>query len=285
MTKNQNMTLIDKNNPYNTAHIVIPKLKGKHSVDVSNYPLLSGNIVKFTNANLNRQAVKEWNDNFDVERIIMEGDLNNISSANKIVAVHDTPGTNFSGDADHRKTTIDFLKNTEIDIILCLINSEYIGTNDAQKVLSELKELTDEKGLKAIFILNKIDSFDIKKESIDDAISDVNTFIAKIGFNDHILIPMSAKAARLFKMSIANKQNNFSENEMDDFRRLFRKFSKGFIAKPVGVDLPKQFISNNDEQRLIDENEYSLHDIETALYNTGFPILENIINNLGGRND
>ncbi len=243
------------------------------------------NEIKFIDGDLERKDVKSWNDDLSIDRIILEGDLNNISSSKKIVAVHDTPGTNFSGDEKHKKITIDFLKNTNLDLVICLINAEYMGTTDAKDVLVDLKKIVGSKNnLKTVFVLNKIDSFDIKKESIEDSIFSVNDFLKNMGFDNNILIPISTKAARLFKMVISNKQYQFSENEMDDFRSLFRKFSKGFIAEPLGVELLDKNISNSREVRTVDDIEYSLKDIEEALYNTGFSILENIINSLGDSN-
>ena len=78
---------------------------------VTGIALHNGKLKNISN-NLTNVDLAEWNGNADFDRIILEGNLDNITNSKKIVAVHDTPGTNFSGDQAHHDITFDFLKKT-----------------------------------------------------------------------------------------------------------------------------------------------------------------------------
>ena len=102
---------------------------------------LKNNAIEAMSNHLPNKDLRDWNSNSNFDRIILEGNLDNISNSKKIVAVHDTPGTNFSGDETHKKITIDFLKNAKIDVLLCVLNAAYIGTNDEVTVLKQIHEI------------------------------------------------------------------------------------------------------------------------------------------------
>ena len=110
--------------------------------------------------------------------------------------------------------------------------------------------------------------------------------LSKYDFNNYDVIPLSAKAARLFKMALAGKSNRFTENEIDSFRKMFRKFSGNWLADPIAVNtdnlLSDKYLSDkylSDKKIEIDNKEYLLNDIQKALYNTGFINIEKIIEN------
>ena len=241
----------------------------------------NGEIMSASN-NLGNDDLIKWNGDKNIDRIILEGNLDNITNNKKIVAVHDTPGTNFSGDETHKKITISFLENSNLEIILCLLNAEYLATNDEAIVLKELRQIRKKnEKLKIIFIINKIDVFDNEKESLIKTMEKIKHNLSKYDFNNYDVIPVSAKAARLFKMVLTGKSNRFTENEIDSFRKIFRKFSGNWLADPIGVNtdnlLSDKYLS--DKKIEIDNKEYLLNDIQKALYNTGFINIEKIIEN------
>lgn len=240
-----------------------------------------GKIISALN-NLDNNDLIRWNGDVNIDRIILEGNLDNITNSKKIVAVHDTLGTNFSGDETHKKITINFLENSNLEIILCLLNAEHLATNDEAIVLKELQQIRKKsEKLKIIFIINKIDVFDNEKESLIKTIEKIKYNLSKYDFNNYDVIPISAKAARLFKMALTGKNNRFTENEIDSFRKMFRKFSGNWLADTIAVN-SDNFLSDkylSDEKIEIDNTEYLLNDIQKALYNTGFINIEKIIEN------
>lgn len=241
----------------------------------------SGKIMSALN-NLGNDDLIKWNGDENIDRIIIEGNLDNITNSKKIVAIHDTPGTNFSGDETHKKITINFLENSNLEIILCLLNAEHLATNDEAIVLKELQQIRKKnEKLKIIFVINKIDVFDNEKESLTKTMEKIKHNLSKYDFINYDIIPVSAKAARLFKMALAGKYNRFTENEIDSFRKMLRKFSANCMANPISINtdslLSNKYLS--DEKIEIDNKDYLLNDIQKALYNTGFVNIEKIIEN------
>lgn len=251
-----------------------------------------GKIISALN-NLDNNDLIRWNGDVNIDRVILEGNLDNITNSKKIVAVHDTLGTNFSGDETHKKITISFLENTKLDTLICILDAKYINTIEFFNILKDIKKIeTRYRDLKILFVLNKIDAFDLQQESIEKALFNVINSLSKEGFKNISLIPTSAKAARLFKMALAGKYDKFTEDESDDFKVLFRKFHKTCILEPIGILEDNIFeLKNNDDEKItIDGQKYCLSEIEAALYNTYFNLIEKIINNeiiiyTGGKND
>lgn len=256
---------------------------------VTGIALHNGKLKRISN-NLNNVDLAEWNGNTDFDRIILEGNLDNITNSKKIVAVHDTPGTNFSGDQTHKKITIDFLQNTKINILLCVLNAAYIGTNDEDAVLNQIHQIQKKNtAVKIVFIVNKIDLFDPERESLSNALEEIKNNLTHHGFENAIIIPVSAKAARIFKMVLSGKYEILTEDEKGCFAQLLNKYGNGKLADPIGIKLVQYFsASYSDEERIfIDKQECFLRDVEQALYNTGFINIEHfidtqIINHNGG---
>ncbi|MGP1579940.1 MAG: dynamin family protein [Wolinella sp.] len=222
--------------------------------------------IKQAQIALERDVVKKWNDDSGVDRIILEGDLKNIFNHNKVVVVHDTPGTNFSSNEDHKKTTIDFLKSKKLDVVICLINAMYIGVNDLTEILEQVYQITKNSNKEVFFVLNKIDEFDESKEDINQACNRARDLLKHIGFQKPMLIATSVKAVRLFKMALGGMESNFSEDEEDDFGRLLRKF--------LGDGRDEE----SSQWVKVGGREYSRKAIERALENTSFHMIEKIIN-------
>lgn len=227
---------------------------------------LYGDDIKQVKIAVGKETAKKWNDDSSIDKIVFEGNLKNVFNHNQIIAVHDTPGTNFSSDEEHKKITLDFLENTKLNAIICLINAMYVGTNDLLEILRKVRKISEDKGIKVLFVLNKIDAMDEKKENLSDVTKKAREFIESIGFKEPLLIATSAKAVRLFKMALEGMTGQFSEDEEDDFGIFLRKFLK-------------EKTDRKTEQKLkIGEKEYFRDDVVNALKNTNFNIIEKIIN-------
>ncbi len=224
------------------------------------------NQIKHTKISVNKDIAKKWNDDDKIDRIIFEENLKNIYNDDKIVVVHATPGTNFSSNEEHKKTTIQFLENMNLDCVIFLINAMYIGTCDSLELLQQIYKITKNKNIEILFVLNKIDTINKKDGDIDEILKKVKIFIEKAGFKNPTIITTSAKATRLFKMALEGKSDEFSEDEEDDFYIFFKKFFK---------DEENQ--QNEIKNIKIGTKKYSKEQIENALKNTNFHIIEKIV--------
>ena len=100
-------------------------------------------------------------------------------------------------------------------------NCRYFGTNDEKNILTFLKKNTRKT---IIFVLNQLDSFKQKEDSIDKMLTDYKSDLIKMGFKSPIIIPISAKAALLFKLS----ETELDEDELFEKEIYERKFEKDY---------------------------------------------------------
>ena len=200
-----------------------------------------------------------------IDRIVFEGNLKNIFNHHQVIAIHDTPGTNFSSNEEHKKITLNFLKETKLDVVIFLINIMYAGTNDLLDLLEQTFEITKNRNIQMVFVLNKIDAIDTQRESLGEIIKNTKKFIQKTGFKNPKLIVTSAKAAKLFKMVLDGCFDKFSKHE----KRNFDLFLDIFL---------KDSIRNFNYKTKIEAKECYKKDIVNALKNTNFYNVEKIIN-------
>lgn len=223
---------------------------------------------------LNREKIDSWNSNPEVKNIYLQSDLDSISSGHVICAVHDTPGTNNSADGGHRKITMDFLTSKRLDMIIFVANATQLKTTDEKKLLDEIFEnVVSKKNLPVLFVLNKADELDSEKEDLQVILENYRTYIEEIGFRNCEVLPVSAKAARLFKMALKGKCDFFTESECDDFLLIFKRFEKR-------LNFGKSFSkSNNDsnEKIIIDGETYEKQTLIQNLYKTGIKDIEKYI--------
>ena len=248
--------------------------------DNDNFNRISGLVMKNdrivqTSNNLSNDDLIKWNRDKNIDRIILEGNLDNISNKNKIVAVHDTPGTNFSGDNTHHDITFDFLTKNKMNAVIFIANAEHLATTDEFQLLTELYEkIVKKQKNKVVFVINKSDSIDSDKERISDYCKKLRDEIVSIGFNPKsIIIPISAKSARLFKMAIKGKSLNFTQKEKNDFMTdISLLLEDNSIA--LASDIKASCHDTDDSSIYIENKSFSRNQLRKALYNTGLPNVE-----------
>jgi GTPase Era involved in 16S rRNA processing len=257
--------------------------------DIDNIDYSLGYVVKNGNpvvcGNVDYTKIEEWNCDSDVSEIMLEGDLDRINSEEIVTVIHDTPGINYSGNTEHKKITLKHLVDSKPEIIICLLDATQMLTTDFSDALEDLKK-TNEKGNKAqvVFILNKADSYDSEKESLKKAIMDTFDELKKHGFDDPIVVPASSRAARLFKKAL-NGRSNFTENEIDDFVSYVRFFSRPendfrLLAEGVSEKILQDaaYKTNGIAKIALEGTGYDRELIVEALFNTGIPVVENLLN-------
>lgn len=211
-------------------------------------------------------------------RSLMDDDMNNQSSE-IIVGTHfrtikaplkriwliDTPGVNSSQNIEHKILTEKIIRDTNADLLIYLLNGENIGTDDDRKHL--LFILEHYKG-KILFVVNKLDRFRKKEDSIEQTLSTVVADLITIGFPKPDVVPVSAYAAYLAKMKIFSEVLN--EDEQDEYERMSRKMKKSeYQLDTYYPEEIKSAVTINS-----DDKSYQL------LIHSGFLHLEKIIYNM-----
>lgn len=225
------------------------------------YATKNGKITE-QSADVTLEVINKWNSSNNIERIYLQGDLDGIKNDGFVVAVHDTPGTNNSGDKSHHEVTMDFLQNNKMDALIFVANATQLCTNDERILLSELLQVVIEPTkIPVLFILNKADELDEEKESIEDIQKRYVDYLKEIGFKEPKLFLLSAKAARLLKMAKNGRTENLTAREKSDLKAAIAEFT----------DLHD--FSGGGERKCESE-------IETALLRSGLQNVEKYIESL-----
>lgn len=149
------------------------------------------------------------------------------------ICIVDTPGINNIHDFHHREITENEISLGNYDVVLYVSNGRYFGTNDERVLLELLKKKVSKP---IIFVLNQLDAFKQKEDSIAKMMSDFKSDLIKIGFKDPIICPLSAYAAFLFRMS----KDSLDEDERDEREILCRKFERDYYNLPGYVSETSQ---------------------------------------------
>ena len=230
---------------------------------------------------INQDLLCDWNNDNNINTIYLESNLEGIRSTDGVAVITDTPGTNYSGDITHADVTMNYLKNNSVELLIYIINATQTSTTDNQLLLQEIKsEVLDKKNSQILFLINKIDSFDVEaNDDITSCIKGVENELIDLGYVNPTIIPISANAARLFKMVMKN--DNLTKKEVSDFKYLFDLFYTD------NFDLTQFTTYSNVEcEHTLNEDEYEVTNmkiphiqLQKALFNTAIPLVEKIIDN------
>lgn len=194
-----------------------------------------------------------------------------LSTYNKNLCLIDTPGVNSSLNKEHSKITENVLDNVYYDKMIYVINANNIGVEDDMKHMINIYNKNVDKPI--IFLLNKVDTYRLKEDSIEESINIIKDDICKIGFKNAIVCPISAYAAGIFKKVLTG--NELDEDEEFECNMLIRKFSK------PEFDLSKYYPNKCEVEIGVNkENYFGKYDckaIAKCLYNTGIINLENLL--------
>ncbi|MDO4756006.1 MAG: dynamin family protein [Parabacteroides sp.] len=226
---------------------------------------------------VNKQLVKDFNDNKQTAEMLLEGDIKGIRNNKKSLMLVDTPGANNFKNVKHKNLTLNILKSISNGLIVYVFNATTLATYDDKEVLLSIQKiLKTKKNVRLIFVINGMDCIDSQKESPLELVYSCNTFIKGMGFENYKVIPVSAYSALLFKKAIYGLE--MTENESDMLYRLFRKF------KNDSFSLNKLITGDQEEslerQVCVGDDVYRYIDLVAALENTGIISLENAIDEL-----
>ena len=169
----------------------------------------------------NLSIINGWNDDSNVSRIYLQGNLDGIGNNGIIAALHDTPGTNYSGDNTHHDITLKFLTSNKFDALIYVANTTQLCTTDESIMLKEIyKNVVDKNKTPVIFVLNKTDCLDPEKEDVTEIIERYRNYLEEIGFNNAMVYPLSSKSARILKMVRNDLSENLTGKEKKELRTI-----------------------------------------------------------------
>lgn len=148
---------------------------------------------------LTYEIMEELNQNNDVSDIFIKGNIPFLDSENMALMLVDTPGPNSAQNQEHRNATYRAINNDSNNLILYVLNATALGTVDDASLLKYVAEQMKKGGKQVrdrfLFVINKMDTFNVQEESIEKAIESAKQYLSKYGIEDPQIFPCSAYTA------------------------------------------------------------------------------------------
>lgn len=175
-------------------------------------------VVLANIAELTYENMSELNDNKDVHRIAVEGNIPFLDAKDTTLKLIDTPGPNNSQDQEHKNTTYRAINNDSNSLILYVLNGTQLSTNDDSSLLEYVAEQMKKGGKQVrdrfLFVLNKMDGFNPEEENIEEMINSAKNYLASKGIEDPQIFPCSAFTALNIRTYLAGIDvNNLTRQE------------------------------------------------------------------------
>lgn len=185
-------------------------------------------------------------------------------SSGKRIWLIDTPGVNSAENADHREITEKAITYSNADLMVYVLNGTNIGTEDD---LRHLKFVLQNYHKKILFVVNKVDRFKTKEDSISKMLQDATEDLKRIGFTSPCVVPVSAYAAYLARMH--SFQEYLDEDAMDERDLFIHKLKKSEYQ--LDMYYPKSVKEKLSVQTESDDGMLLLHSgllsLEDMIYN------------------
>ena len=167
------------------------------------------------------QTLMDDNPNNTSDEIVVGTHFFTVGTDSQRVWLVDTPGVNSSKDIALKHMTENYLKNNTADLLIYLINGEQAGTDDDKKHLMFVQRNYHGR---VLFVINKIDRYKKKEDSIKKTIENAISELKEIGFVAPEIVPVSSYAAFLAKQVIEGI--DIDEDEADEFNGMLRRLKR-----------------------------------------------------------
>ena len=168
---------------------------------IDEYPDLTYDIMEQLN-----------NDNTGkVRKIFVEGNIPFLTADDTALKLIDTPGTNNSRNQEHKNTTYRALESSSNSLVIYILNTQSLQTNDDDNLLRYVAEQIRKGGKQVrdrfLFVVNKIDELNLDDgETPEKILQSVRGYLAERGIHDPQLFPCSALSALTLETSLKGMQ-------------------------------------------------------------------------------
>lgn len=240
------------------------------------------NLLTPEQADKSRAVLAEWNadiknqekpENERTYLIELKGNITGIQQRDDVqLRITDTPGSNTdkSNVSQHALTSRKMLRDDQHNpLVLYVLRGDNLCVNDDNTFLSDMSNIMKEKGKLAqdrfMFLVNKMDVFFKKGESIEETLKRVRDYLASFGIENPNVFPICSR----FALALKNQQLSSSLLDEDDEDEIIELSSK--ISRE-GRDLNQYMrLSENVKNRLTEKQ------LSPAFYRTGIPAVELVI--------
>lgn len=167
-------------------------------------------------SDLTYELMNELNDNDEVSRICVEGNIPFLDARTTALMLVDTPGPNNAQNQAHKNTTYRAINSDSNNLILYVLNGTQLSTNDDASLLNYVAEQIKKGGKQArdrfLFVINKMDSFNPEEENIAKTVQSAKRYLSEYGIEDPQIFPCSAYTA-------LNIRTYFENIDIDNLNR------------------------------------------------------------------
>lgn len=159
--------------------------------------------------------------------------------------IHDSPGVNYSEDHEHKEIADRLIKAKKYNLLIYVMNSTQLATNDEDEHLDFVKQRIGRTPV--LFIMNKVDSYNVEEENIFATIQRQTEYLKKKGFKNPIVCPVSARAGYLAKQFAGGQLTRSEERELYNF---VDKFELMGLSSYYEERFPKINIENSEHEEI-----------------------------------
>ena len=187
-----------------------------------------GNLIQ-THPELSFEIMENLNNNPEVSKIRVEGDIPFVSAEDVSLVLIDTPGPNNSRDPEHKAATYRMLSESSKTVVLYILNATQLAVNDDYNLLSHVADSMRVGGKQSrdrfIFVVNKLDDFKKGEDSIEAAIAKVRDYLRDNGIENANIYPASALTALNIR-TVLTESDDDDNDEVYEAKGKVRKFNR-----------------------------------------------------------
>lgn len=191
-----------------------------------------------------REELMNDNEMNTSDRIYVSTHYNGGLSGGRYI-VNDSPGVNFSGDRKHKEIADRLIKGKKYNLLIYVMNSTQLATNDEDEHLDFVKQNIGRTPI--IFVMNKVDSYDVDEENIIETIQRQAEYLSKKGFKNPVVCPMSARAGYLAKLFSNGILSRSEERELYNY---VDKFEQMKLIEYYKKAFPQIKIADSDQEEI-----------------------------------
>ena len=157
------------------------------------------------------------------------------------ICLIDTPGVDSAINQSHGVISKQALKECPYNILLYVLNGGRIATDSEMDYLKYAAANVPQE--KVIFVLNKLDAFNLRQDSIEESIQEVENDLIQLGYEDPVVLPISAYLSMLIKLRLAGEK--LDEDEEDELAYYIKKYSRPEYSLAHYYEVPYSNVGTN----------------------------------------
>lgn len=228
------------------------------------------------------RILSKWNKDKNTSEIVISGHIPSLSDKDGTNYIFiDTPGPNSNDNKEHKEVTLKAIHGKNPSMILYVFDGTHQCSDDDHSVLELVSDEMKRNGRAAkdrfIFIANKMDALNPRKESIEQALERWKMYLeGDFGIINPVIIPVSAEFAKFLRII-----KNYGDSALDGYEKAdFRAYCEKFDSIPElnMLQYVQGEINSTCYEKLEEQLNTSTQKDEILLLKTGIPTIEALLN-------